>query len=86
MNEFKLLSRDKVRKYLKEAEEKEVSTISRAEGGFTYEYLKSKKLDEDLIKKRNGFIKRTLPQYLINKTRRRYLSLIMWAYDPSEKI
>ncbi len=34
------------------------------------------------IQKRNGFLARTLPAYRNNPTWRRYISLIIWAFNP----
>jgi len=80
---YKILPKATVIKYLKEAQDNKVSKVARSKGGFTHWYLNTK--DYDNVKwwsKRKGFIDRTLAQYIKNPTHRRYLSLIMWAYDP----
>lgn len=72
---------------------KGVSKVARSENGFLSDYkrykyasiMKDKIVPNEKItweKKRENFIKRTLPQFIKNPTPRRYLSLITWAYKP----
>ena len=81
-----------------EAERLKVSQVARSPKGFLtyYKQMKGKLIEfvEDAnslrkaeakkwISKRNGFIARHLAQFNKNPTYRRYLALIMWAYEPS---
>ena len=80
-------------------EQLEVSEIARSKRGFLYNYnIHGKKFlilrlpitDPDYSKgwtwdkKRNAFIDRHLAQYNKEKTVRRKLALIAWAYDPDQ--
>ena len=85
---FPLMSLSEVLKYEPEAEEKKVSDVARGPNGFLTQYKKYKKTIENnefWMKKRYFFIERTLVQYKKKPTRRRLLSLYMWAFDPHSK-
>lgn len=71
----------KIRRFVPMMDRLEVSKIARGSGGFLYSYLRGN-VSEDLMKKRESFITRTLPQWRNNPTIRRGLSLIAWAYLP----
>lgn len=80
-----------VQGYVGQMVEQRVSEVARSRGGFLYNYMKrgSAMLDEvapggniTWRTKRANFIKRHLAQYRINKTPRRRLALIAWAYNP----
>lgn len=81
---YKLISRKELKKYIPEAVKHGVSKVSRS-NGFTYHYLNDNEISNEWLKKRDGFIKRTLPQYNNNPTYRRFLSLVMWSYKPPIK-
>ncbi len=81
-------------KFLPEIEKQKVSEKARSENGFLSEYKKynyASVMKRQIVpgenitweQKRDGFISRTLPAYKLNPTRRRYLSLIAWAYNPN---
>ncbi len=83
-----------VLKFLPEIEKEKVSEVARSEDGFLTQYKKYKYasvMKRQLVpgkninweQKRNAFISRTLPAYKLNPTRRRYLSLIAWSYNPN---
>ena len=97
MRRFDYLSRAKVRKYIPEMQERNVSQVARTKG-FTKIYLSGEnpKLimatkNQSWDQKRHNFIKRKLASNnrlfddLGNLTRH-HLSLIAWAYSPSQKI
>lgn len=75
------MSKKDVKKYMPEIIKHKVSEKARSKSGFTYKYLNNK-LDQTMLKKRRLFIARTLPAYRKNKTYRRKLSLIAWAFYP----
>ena len=60
-----------------------VSERARGQGQFIEQYRRhGTNLPQYWLNKREAFIARTLPEYNRNKTMRRRLSLIAWAYDP----
>ena len=60
-----------------------VSEKARSQGQFLEQYRRyGTRLPQYWLDKREAFIARTLPEYDRNKTIRRRLSLIAWAYDP----
>jgi hypothetical protein len=60
-----------------------VSEQARGQGQFLEQYRRhGTNLPQYWLDKREAFIARTLPEYNRNKTIRRRLSLIAWAYDP----
>ena len=76
---------------MREIVERGVSRVARAPGGFLYVYMRAgaRMLDETAPggritwrQKRTNFIRRHLAQYRANRTERRRLALIAWAYDP----
>ena len=79
-------------KYLDEAERLGVSEVARSQTGFMGIYKKAK--TADIMKKppftktqtwgrrRDNFVKRHMAQYVKNPTYRRWLALVMWAYNP----
>jgi hypothetical protein len=78
--------------YLDVAKKLGVSKVARSTTGFMGVY-KRKKTAETMRKapfsrtqtwgqRRNAFIARHLAQYKKNKTPRRWLALVMWAYKP----
>ena len=90
---YEWLSQDECMLHLDEAKIKKVSKVSRGAGGFMRTYLDDPTLNPDAMSKlfsqkhqsswgqvRINFIKRHTAQYEKNPTRRRWLSLIMWAY------
>lgn len=88
--DYNLLPLSKVRSYVAEAAKQGVSEKARR-SGFTRAYMKYGKrvltMPSDTAgmqwtHKRWLFIKRTLPAYRANPTRRRWLALVMWAYMP----
>lgn len=89
---YKVMPLKEVLKYEDEAKEKGVSKVARSSSGFLGQYKKYKDFDKfkdkkasnsnmDWEDKRESFIARHLEQYKSNPTRRRKLSLIIWAYD-----
>ena len=88
---------DDIQKYVPQMEINEVSEIARSSRGFLHHYniygkkvllLKLPRSDPQYSshltwdKKRNSFIARHLKQYNVNKTVKRKLALIAWAYYP----
>lgn len=81
-----------VLKYEDEIIKNNVSVIARSKDGFLYNYKKDKTanvMKNKIIpnknnltweQKRNAFLSRSIPQYKINPTYRRWLSIIAWAY------
>ena len=87
MNQYKLMTLNKVLSLEAEAERLKVSKVARGPNGFLtyYKSTKGKLEDPFWIKKRNGFIARHLAQFIKNPTYRRLLALNIWAYDPTIK-
>jgi hypothetical protein len=92
MEKYAWITRSQVKKFLPEIEQNKVSEVARSDRGFLTNFIKfGKKMknmkvpDENVTwnVKRNNFISRTLPVYQKNKTYRRFLSLIAWAYNPN---
>jgi hypothetical protein len=85
MSKYDFMSLKDIKKYIDDMEKLQVSKVARGKDGFLTHYIKidgdKSKLNNFWIKKRNAFIARTLPLYLENRTYRRGLSLIAWAYD-----
>jgi hypothetical protein len=89
---YSLLTPHEVFQYKFQMEQTGVSQVARAPGGFMHTYLRDgeKMLSrhangtsgQTWEQKRQAFIKRHLVQYKANKTHRRRLALIAWAYDP----
>jgi hypothetical protein len=87
---YKLMTIKEIMPFLDDMEQYEVSQKARTTG-FLHNYLMrgekmlTDKSDQPNLKweqKRNLFIDRTLPAYLLNPTYRRLLSLMAWAYMP----
>lgn len=78
---YPMMSVGKIRRFVPLMNRLDVSKIARGRGGFLYSYLRGN-VSEDLMKKRESFIARTLPQWKDNPTIRRGLSLIAWGYFP----
>jgi len=92
MEKHAWMTRTDVKRFLPEIERNNVSEIARSERGFLTNFLKFGKKMKNMKPegetitwdvKRNNFIGRTLPAYNKNKTYRRFLSLIAWAYRPN---
>lgn len=81
--EFKLIKKSKLIKYLDIAEKYGVSTKARSNGQFVDNFLNNN-LNLFWCKKRYSFLSRTYSSFKKKPTFRRYISLIMWAYDPYE--
>lgn len=68
-------------KNMPEIKASEVSKRAREKGQFLEVYRDhGRNLPRAWAIKRDGFIKRTLASYIMNKTRRRQLALLVWAY------
>ena len=91
---YPLLSPAEVLKYRQQMRTLGVSEVAREPGGFMHTYLKdgermltrviNKSTGLTWEKKREAFIKRHLVQYNKEKSIRRRLALIAWAYDPQK--
>lgn len=80
---FTFLPLSTILKFVPYMVKSKVSIVARSPGQFLSQYKKyGSHLPLFWAKKRNGFIKRTLPSYLKNPTKRRFLSLLCWAYLP----
>lgn len=78
---YKFIPYETIKSYLREIETQKVSIKARSPGQFIDIYKQyGCSMPEEWIVKRNNFIKRTLAAYVLNPTRRRWLSLIAWAY------
>ena len=83
-------------KYTDEAKRYGVSSVARSSGGFMGNYkragsatkMNKRPLGRNTVggktwgQKRENFIGRHLAQYKKNKTYRRWLAFVMWAYKP----
>jgi hypothetical protein len=88
------LTIDELESLLPSIEAAGVSEVARGPSGFVTAYRRLRspmRLAIELVpghasqtwaQRRDAFIKRTLPAYLANPTRRRELSLLAWAYAP----
>jgi len=77
-----------VLKYVPEMQRLKVSEVARSRSGFLSAYKRagsSEYLSDGWKTKRNGFIARHLVSYKQNKTYRRRLALIAWAFDPDKE-
>lgn len=76
----------KIKEVEPEMKRLKVSEVARSPRGFLTQYKRvggnSDKLSEAWRNKREGFIARHNAQYKKNKTLRRKLALIAWAYNP----
>jgi len=83
-DEYPYMSLSEVKKYLAEAEQEEVSVVSRTTGYMKHFLEDPQKTMNDPYwkKKRNAFIARHKASYDVHPTKRRRLALIMWAYEP----
>jgi hypothetical protein len=86
MREYKYLPLGEIRKHEAEMQRLKVSEVARSPRGFLTAYKRAKgnpdKLSEHWKVKRNGFIKRHMAQYNVDKGHRRKLALEAWAYEP----
>ena len=93
--EFEWMRYEEAHEFETEAKSKKVSKVARSPRGFMrhYEGKTPEEMRHALVPdtngqtwgaRRSGFIKRTLPQYMKKKTRRRWLALVMWAYWPGK--
>ena len=72
-----------IERYLPSIRRLNVSERARSQGQFLEQYKRyGTSLPQYWLNKREAFIARTLPEYNRNKTLRRRLALIAWAYDP----
>jgi hypothetical protein len=90
---FKLLDYETMNSFKKVIEDSKVSERARKPDGFYTVYLREKgdpiKLDKlqypnkkhSYLVERTNYLKRSVPQYQKNPTRRRLLSLISWAFS-----
>ena len=70
-----------IQDHLNQIIEERVSLQARSPNQFLDQYKRyGKNLPIYWVNKRNAFIARVLPTYLINTTFRRWLSLVCWAY------
>ena len=92
LKEYKWMSYTAAAAYIPEAKKYKVSEVARSRTGFMGVY-KRKKTSSNMRKaqysstqtwgrRRINFIKRHMAQYKKNKTYRRWLALVMWAYKP----
>ena len=92
---YRWMSYSNASSYIKEAKKLGVSKVARSKTGFMGVYKRvrtSREMKKHLAsktltweRKRNGFIKRHMAQYVKNPTYRRWLALVMWAYKPGKK-
>lgn len=81
--EYPFISYKQIESFLPEMKRLGVSEVARSEKGFLKQYKKyGINLPQEWKIKRINFIKRHLVQYNKNKTYRRMLALIAWAYNP----
>lgn len=82
---FKFAPLARVLSFEREAASRGVSEVARSPRGFLTAFKKAgghkSKLSLEWRRKRIGFIKRHLAQYKKNRTARRWLALMMWAYE-----
>lgn len=77
-----------IAKYESEMKRLGVSKVARSRGGFLAIYKRysgALGMSWEWMRRRRGFIARTLPQYRKNPTYRRWLSLVAWAYRPDRR-
>lgn len=78
---YPMLTKTYVKTHIPLAEKLNVSEVARSKDGFLPRFLNNQ-LDDQWLHTRENFIRRHLAQYRQNKTLRRRLALIMWAFDP----
>ena len=84
MSKYTFLPLTSITSQLPEIRSSNVSVRAREPSQFLDQYRAVRgsgaALPEKWISKRNAFIDRTLAAYIKNPTRRRWLSMIVWAY------
>lgn len=87
MKEYKWLPLSTIKKYEPEMKRLRVSEVARSPRGFLSAYKRIGPAIKRGIwtKRRDAFIRRHLVQYRQNKTYRRWLALVAWAYMPDNK-
>lgn len=95
--DYEWMSYKEAHKYELEAASKGVSEVARSSRGFMRHYQRNgspREMRRALVPgsetqtwgaRRSGFIKRHMAQYRKNKTPRRWLALVMWAYYPGKR-
>ena len=89
---FPLLSVDEIKLFLPEIRKEKVSKRARKKDGFLTVYLNEgirgvearnyPNKNHSYLVERENFLRRTLIQFIKEPTKRRYLSLIAWAFIP----
>jgi hypothetical protein len=86
LREYKYMSLAEIGEYEPEMRRLGVSEVARSSRGFLTTFKRADgdpdKLSEKWRRKRHGFLKRHLSQYVKHRTYRRMLALIAWAYMP----
>lgn len=83
MNQYPFVPLSTIKKKLPKIIREGVSKRARSKGQFLDQYKKfGTSLPPKWISTRNNFIKRTSIQYNKNKTPRRRMALMAWAFDP----
>lgn len=86
-NTYPLMPLDEVLNMEQLAKQLKVSEVARGPDGWLTHHKQNKEMalaDMQWLRKRHGFISRVLPEYEKKPSLRRYLSLIMWSYQPKK--
>jgi hypothetical protein len=81
LDKFPFINKDKLIDYIDVADEYDVSEKARSNNQFVDNFINNN-IDNYWCKKRYSFLSRQYASFKKNPTFRRYISLIMWAYDP----
>jgi len=81
-NRYEYLSLDTMRVMIPIGREFKVAKTALSEDKFVDNFLQGRHTEDFWIKKRNGYISRAYAIYQRKPTWRRYLSLIMWGFNP----
>lgn len=82
---YPYITKSQIRKMIPVAKQYKVSSRAMEPNQFIDNFLNDTHKTDFWIKKRNSFISRTLPSYRTKKSWRRYISLIMWGFNPENK-
>lgn len=79
---YPYIKKTELKKMIPIAKQYKVSSRAMEPNQFVDMFLKDAFTTTFWINKRHSFISRTIPAYNLNKTWRRYISLIMWSVNP----
>jgi Rps23 Pro-64 3,4-dihydroxylase Tpa1-like proline 4-hydroxylase len=83
-NKYPYIKREEFAQVLPVAKQFKVSEMARSKGQFVDQFLAGDHTIQFWIRKRNNYLSRSIPTYEKYPTWRRYLSLVVWAFNPEK--